>query len=855
MNLSGRLLLRSRALVALAVLAVLGSSVLAGTANADETAQGTPDGASVQVSENGGYSVTFASPGYEFAGSVGHPVSGITNTSGDDGVGSFTEIDFRSTTGAARTYSIKAYRHTSVVVLGTTYADGGANTEPFPAFSRYPALPHKQTYSGCFGNSQFDTTAGAADSPWLFFDDAADGFMISPASHFSVARTWQVNDGTLASGIDPAITTVPAKTTQQTVLVAGKGIGDIYSTWGKALTDLQGKQRPANDADVTLDKLGYWTDNGATYYYKYDQNLGYAGTLQAVKKDWDAKGIPMGYLQLDSWFYPKGPNAQWNDNPEGEYRYEAAKDLFPNDLGGLRKDLGNIPLVTHARWIDPSSPYHSEYKMSGNVVTDPAFWDDRSAYLAKNGVAAYEQDWLCSHAQPAYNMTDRDAFEDNMARATAANGLTMQYCMPEPRDFLQESKYSNLTTTRVSDDRFERGKWDAALYTSQLAGAVGAWPWVDVFMSTETRNLVLATLSAGPVGVGDAVGAESRTNLLQVARPDGVIVKPDVPLVPTDATYVAQASGKQPAMVAATHSDHGSVRDGYVYAYARNIDLPTPDTIYQAEDAQLNGPVVGSDHTGYTGRGFADYQHDSGDSVTWNVQAPSDGTYTLLFRYANGGTGNRPLDVAVNGSDAGAQPFEPTGSWDSWLDQTVTVDLHAGSNTVKATATGASGGNIDYLGVSKGVVQVPNTQDTSFTPASVGVQGDAYVYDYFAGTGQTVPSGQAYSTSVDKNGSYYLVAPVNRAGIAFLGDAGKFASLGQKRITRLSQDGDAVVATAAFARGEGAVTMHGHANGPVTVDGDGVRGVHYDASTGMFTFQVQPVDGASTAAFTILSAS
>ncbi|HEX6445686.1 MAG TPA: carbohydrate-binding protein [Streptosporangiales bacterium] len=854
MNRSRRWLARVRLVVVGVVPAIVASSALTGTANAEGlTAQGTPAGASVRVSGDGGYSVSFASPRYEFAGSVGRPVVGVSERAGHDRAGSFTEVDFRSATGPARTFSIKAYRLTPVVVLGTTYVDGGANTEPFPAFSRHPALPHEQTYSGCFGNSQFDTTAGAADSPWLFFDDSASGFMISPASHFSVAHTWQVGDGTLASGIDPAITTLPAKTTQQTVLVAGRGIGGIYRTWGRALTDLQGKQRPANDADVTLDKLGYWTDNGATYYYRYDQSLGYAGTLQAVKKDWDAKGIPMGYLQLDSWFYPKGPNAQWNDNPEGEYRYEAAKDLFPDDLGGLRRDLG-VPLVTHARWVDPSSPYRSEYAMSGNVVIDPAFWDDRTAYLAKNGVTAYEQDWLCSHAQPAYNLTDRDAFEDNMARATAANGLTMQYCMPEPRDFLQESKYSNLTTTRVSNDRFERSKWDAALYTSQLAAAVGAWPWVDVFMSTETRNLVLATLSAGPVGVGDAIGAESRTNLLQVARPDGVIVKPDVPLVPTDATYIAQASGEQPAMVAATHTDHGAVRDGYVYAYARNITLPTPDATYQAEDAQLDGPEVGTDHTGYTGSGFADYQHDSGDSVTWTVQAPSDGTYTLLFRYANGGTGDRPLDVTVDGSDAGAQPFGPTGGWDAWLDQTVTVDLHAGSNTVKATATGASGANIDYLGVSRGVVQVPDTQDTSFTPASIGVHGDAYVYDYFAGTGRTVPAGQAYSTAVDKDGSYYLVAPVNRAGIAFLGDAGKFASLGRKRITRLSQQGDAVVATASFARGEGAVTMHGHATGPVSVAGDGVAGVHYDASSGMFSFQVKPADGSSTATFSILPA-
>lgn len=805
-------------------------------------------GASVSVAATGAFTVDFSSPQYQFGGQVGHPVTDVTQRSGSDHTGDYTEIDFSYT---GRTGSIRAYESQPVVLFGTTYTSTSANVDPFPVLSSYPTLPYQQSYHGCFAASQFNSTAGAADSPWLFFDQAANGFLLSPASHFSVARTWRTDQGAIATGIDPTIPTVPAGTTQQTLLVASHGINNAYQVWGNALTNLQGKVRPSNDADVTLAKLGYWTDNGATYYYKYDPSLGYTGTLQAVKRDWDAQGIPMGYMQLDSWFYPKGPNAQWNDGADGEYLYQAAPDLFPNDLSGFQKSIG-VPLVTHARWVDPSSPYHSQYAMSGNVVTDPAFWDDRMGYLADSGVATYEQDWLCSGAQPAYNFTDRDLFENNMAQQAAAHGLTLQYCLPYPRDMLQESEYSNLTTTRVSDDRFERSKWDAALYTSQLASAVGAWPWTDVFMSTETSNLLLANLSAGPVGVGDPIGAENKANLMQVARPDGVLVKPDVPLTPTDATYVGDAAGERPAMVAATYTDHGPLRDGYVYSYARAVTLPTPDTIYQAEDATLSGPVVATDHTGYTGTGFADYQHNSGDYVQWNVQAPADGTYTLLFRYANGATGNRPLDVAVNGTSLGAQPFAPTGSWDDWLDQAVVVTLHAGTNTVRATATGASGGNVDYLGVSAGVVQPGTTQDTSFTPASMGIAGPAYVYDYFAGTGTVVPAGQAYHSAVDRDGSYYLVVPVNRSGIAFLGDAGKFVSLGRQRITQLHDDGAVVQADVSFAPGEGAVTLHGYATHPVTVlaSQGSVSGLSYDAATHLFTFQLQP-RSASTASIVI----
>ncbi|MFJ8603136.1 hypothetical protein ACIREM_31385 [Streptomyces shenzhenensis] len=59
-------------------------------------------------------------------------------------------------------------------------------------------------------------------------------------------------------------------------------------------------------------------------------------------------------------------------------------------------------------------------------------------------------------------------------------------------------------------------------------------------------------------------------------------------------------------------------------------------------------------------------------------------------------------------------------------------------------------------------------------------------------------------------GTYWVVAPVGASGIAFLGDAGKFVSHGDKRIAHLRDDGK-VHATVAFAAGEGPVTLHGYA--------------------------------------------
>jgi hypothetical protein len=166
----------------------------------------------------------------------------------------------------------------------------------------------------------------------------------------------------------------------------------------------------------------------------------------------------------------------------------------------------------------------------------------------------------------------------------------MQYCMATPRFFLQGVKYPNLTTIRTSDDRFEPRKWESFLYDSQLARCSGIWPWCDVFKSAETSNMILAVLSAGPVGTGDSMGRESKANILRAARPDGVIVKPDEAAVPTDATYLDQASGGHRPFTATTYTDHHGIVTRYLFTLsnsgepfisnAKDFGLSVPGTVY-----------------------------------------------------------------------------------------------------------------------------------------------------------------------------------------------------------------------------------------------------------------------------------
>jgi hypothetical protein len=377
--------------------------------------------------------------------------------------------------------------------------------------------------------------------------------------------------------------------------------------WGNVLTGRSHKPRPADDADLLVKYLGYWTDNGAAYYYKYDPSLGYAGTLLALVDRYRAEDIPIRYLQLDSWWYSKtrtNPNGTVGGPknaklPEGAWNayggttdYSASPDLFPNGLAAFRKKVG-LPLVTHARWIDPTSPYHQDYKISGVAPVDPRWWDDRMDYLAKSGVVCYEQDWLNvlygNSPDMASTLSTGTDFAGGMADAARRHGMTIQYCMPTPRFFLQSSQYADIVTSRVSDDRFERSKWRNFLYVSLLADSLNLRPWTDTFMSTERGNLLLATLSSGPVGTADAIGKESRDNLMLAARGDGVLVKPDAPLVPTDASIIADADQKHQPLISATYVDHG-VMSTLVFAYARKGD--SSDISFSAADFGLSGRCV-----------------------------------------------------------------------------------------------------------------------------------------------------------------------------------------------------------------------------------------------------------------------
>ncbi|WP_084617892.1 pectate lyase family protein [Cellvibrio sp. OA-2007] len=181
----------------------------------------------------------------------------------------------------------------------------------------------------------------------------------------------------------------------------------------------------------------------------------------------------------------------------------------------------------------------------------------------------------------------------------------------------------------------------------------------------------------------------------------------------------APASSKPASSVLA--SSKSSTAPGSVPASS----TPASQTqVYQAESASLSQAAVESNHTGFNGSGFVNFDNLVGSSAQWTVNQASAGNVTLTFRFANGTTTNRPMSISVNGTVVNSGlAFNGTGAWASWAEQSFTAYLNAGSNVIRAVSTSGDGGpNIDQLSVTGGAVVVgSSSSQASVAPSSSSV--------------------------------------------------------------------------------------------------------------------------------------
>jgi len=412
------------------------------------------DGITATIDEQSGrYEVRAKEPNWVFAGTLGTAASDIGVKEGQDRLGAFRELSFRWRDRVALKGSIRTYVDRPVLLFGITSSEPTeAAVIRFPRFTEFPKNLHGFSYANReFAPPRFTLEENA--TPWLLYDDQTHAAVLSPAANYMIASMRGDGKTEIESGLNEGVAGLPADFTHRTLMALGVGVNATWDSWGSALTGLQGTQRPGNDADIGLRYLGYWTDHGGEYYYDYDRRLGYAGTLEALAQRYREEAIPIRYLQLDSWWYyktytdPAGktgkpendrlPLEEWN-RYGGLIKYEAHPSLFPEGLAAFQQRVG-LPLIAHNRWIDPASPYHQRYRISGFAALDPDWWREIIGYLSSAQVVTYEQDWLnviYEHSpELAASLEAGDAFADGMALAAQEKGLSMQYSMALPRHF------------------------------------------------------------------------------------------------------------------------------------------------------------------------------------------------------------------------------------------------------------------------------------------------------------------------------------------------------------------------------------------------------------------------------------
>ena len=434
------------------------------------------------------------------------------------------------------------------------------------------------TYSGGFASdvhvdewSPDEDIPGGYDGgvPLVVFDSALENtVVISPANTFMSASqaTWSPESSkspAVGFGISGSVNDVPNLYVYKTVLVAGQNITGTMLKWGHLLRMLYGKEDTYRKSDFSINYLGYWTDNGACYYYNTGNYSNYEEALTAVKKTADEDGIPFRYLQIDSWWYYKGVG-------NGVKNWTAMPSVFPNGIDAVVEKTG-WPIMAHNRYWSADTDYakqnggNFDFIIDGNLAlpNDSSFWQ----YLLSSSklqwdLFVYEQDWLLT-VSGEFAPIQNDLFLGRdwlMQMGTAAKelDLTIQYCMPWTRHLLQTVEIPVVTQVRASGDyQPQNSQWMIG-DTTILAHALGLAAFKDDFHTSENEDgckfktpesypeleTYIAALSGGPVGPSDTASGPNSTLILATCMRDGRLLKPSHPAMSADSSFVYRAFNK-----------------------------------------------------------------------------------------------------------------------------------------------------------------------------------------------------------------------------------------------------------------------------------------------------------------------
>ncbi len=488
------------------------------------------------------------------------------------------------------TYGV-VFQEVPAVIIGQQWDDGGKDVslgKDDTTLSMWPTLKIEDhpdvelgytTWAGGMVGSQ---PTGKLDSkiteiynkvdggfPLAIFDSKmANTLVLAPQNTFMSGHqtTWKPTGSDVpvwGSGFLGTVESIPAGYSMETIMVAGQNVSDTIDKWGKLMRKRYGKTDCYRTTDPSINYLGYYTDNGACYYYHTGEYKNYEEALLDVKKKADSNGIPYNYLQLDSWWYYKGQGG-------GVKNWTARSDIFPRGIHYV-VNMTDLPIVAHNRYFSTDTDYAKQnggkYDFiidKGDIAlpNDPTFWRDLLKEARDEwNMIVYEQDWLLTEfgrlKELEMDLGFGKTWLGEMGEAAEELGITIQYCMAWTRHVLQSVMIPAVTQMRVSNDYHPGNENWRIGDSTMLAHALSLAAFKDTFRTLKMEDncafrdpepypaleTYIASVTGGPIGPGDTASSFNKTLIMATCMADGLLLKPTKPTMSLDGTFLQRAFG------------------------------------------------------------------------------------------------------------------------------------------------------------------------------------------------------------------------------------------------------------------------------------------------------------------------
>ncbi|MHA1731645.1 MAG: hypothetical protein ACTSU5_06860 [Promethearchaeota archaeon] len=420
-----------------------------------------------------------------------------------------------------------------------------------------------------------NVTKKATQGPVCFYDNDLNAAILGPTDHFMIAFTKKEPRGAIHHGFEGRIKDIPVGFEHSTLLYFTRGINSAFVEFCNMLRSYYGVPPRDPYSDPIVANLGFWTQNGAHYYYRKEKGMNYEDTILYCWEKFREMDLPINFFQLDSWWYQKAIKPFWKYPPGkwlgrligggafgGTTVWEAIPEEFPNGLKYIHEKTG-WPFACHARWFDPKkSPYIGKYKSiawkHASLPMESKFWDDLLEQSAGWGLKCYEQDWLKNTftrlPQLQEDVHAAEHWLTWMSDAALKQGISIQYCMAPAGAFMYALKLPAVTNARTTGDYHARVTkqffYPQFSQTNILAWAIGIWPSLDCYLTRTTplrkglfrekfpeQVTLLSNLGGGVICPSDKAERVDRDLLMKTCTEEGLLLKPDRPITANDLMF------------------------------------------------------------------------------------------------------------------------------------------------------------------------------------------------------------------------------------------------------------------------------------------------------------------------------